>query len=186
MINVFGEEEFKLIVQRGKTIPNYAISKKGEILSIRANKLKKATVRTRLKANGKGHYVMDVSTSIPVPKDLFEDYQYRVYGNKLTNKSTVEFPLRVHKAVMETWKPIDKYPPDQLKGDWDKAPESFKQWVRETAYVDHIDDNPTNNHVDNLRWVTPRQNANYVKAQEFYDSDRMEKLKQKHRDGYGV
>ena len=186
MINVFGEEEFKLIVQRGKTIPNYAISKKGEILSIRANKLKKATVRTRLKANGKGHYVMDVSTSIPVPKDLFEDYQYRVYGNKLTNKSTVEFPLRVHKAVMETWKPIDKYPPDQLKGDWDKAPESFKQWVRETAYVDHIDDNPTNNHVDNLRWVTPRQNANYVKAQEFYDSDRMEKLKQKHRDGCGV
>ena len=84
MINVFGEEEFKLIVQRGKTIPNYAVSKKGEILSIRANKLKKATVRTRLKANGKGHYVMDVSTSIPVPKDLFIKLLWKL-GNQLIN-----------------------------------------------------------------------------------------------------
>ena len=185
MINVFGEEEFKLIVQRGKIIPNYAVSEKGEIFSIRANKFKKLTVRTRSKKSGKGYYVMDVSTSIPVPKDLFEDYQYRVYGNPLTNKSTVEFPLRVHKAVMETWRPIDKYPPIP-KEDWDKTPETAKQFIRDSAYVDHIDDDPTNNHVDNLRWVTPRQNANYVKAQEFYDSDRMEKLKQKHRDGLGV
>ena len=184
MINLFGEEEFKHIIQRGKILPYYLISNDGRIYSIRSNKFKKTTVRTRPKRSGKGNYVMDVSTSIPIPRDLFEDYEYRTYGNQLTNKSTVEFPMRIHKAVMETWRPIDEYPPDSLKDDWDKAPESFKQWVRETAYIDHIDDDPTNNHIDNLRWVTPRQNANYVKAKEFPDSDRLKVLQENHKTGY--
>ena len=175
MINLFGEEEFKPIIQRGKILPYYLISNDGRIYSIRSNKFKKTTVRTRPKRSGKGNYVMDVSTSIPIPRDLFEDYEYRTYGNQLTNKSTVEFPMRIHKAVMETWRPIDEYPPDRLKDDWDNAPESFKQWVRETAYIDHIDDDPTNNNLDNLRWVTPRENANWVKRK--YDIERDEKMK---------
>lgn len=32
------------------------------------------------------------------------------------------------------------------------------------AYVDHIDDNPKNNHPSNLRWITPRNNQFRNKA----------------------
>ena len=167
MINVFGEEEFKPIIRFGIQIPNYSISKDGRVYSHKRNLIKKPTIRRR---NGK---VTDVSTSIPIPEGLFgEVYNYRRYGSGI---NVYELPLPIHRGVMETWRPIDEYPPDRLKDDWDNAPESFKQWVRETAYIDHIDDDPTNNNIDNLRWVTPRENANWVKRN--YDIERDEKMK---------
>ena len=139
MINIFGEEEFKQIIRFGKKIPNYSISKDGRVYSHKRNLIKKPTIRKR---NGK---VTDVSTSIPIPQELFDGiYNYRKYGAGL---NVYELPLPIHRGVMETWRPIDEYPPDRLKDDWDNAPESFKQWVRETAYIDHIDDDPTNNNL---------------------------------------
>ena len=58
---------------------------------------------------------------------------------------------------MEVWKPIDDYPPIP-KEDWDRCPESAKQFMRDTAIIDHIDSDTRNNHVDNLRWSTPKDN----------------------------
>ena len=69
----------------------------------------------------------------------------------------------LHRAVMETWRPIDEYPPIPTE-DWDKCPESAKQWIRDTAIVDHKDDDPSNNHVSNLQWVIPKDNNPYRKA----------------------
>ena len=167
MINIFGEEEFKQIIRFGIKIPNYSISKDGRVYSHKRNLIKKPTIRKR---KGK---VTDVSTSIPIPEGLVPNgYDYRKFG---AGKNVYELPTTIHRAVMETWRPIDEYPPDRLKDDWDNAPESFKQWVRETAYIDHIDDDPTNNNLDNLRWVTPRENANWVKRK--YDIERDEKMK---------
>ena len=56
-----------------------------------------------------------------------------------------------------------------------RIPEPVKQWVRDTAIVDHKDDDPRNNHVSNLRWVTPKQNQPHRKAAEFSnDADESE------------
>lgn len=187
MINIFGEEEFKQIVRFGVEIPNYFISKDGRIYSQRSNIIRKPTIRER---NGR---VDHVRISIPIPEGLLSNgYDYRKYGS---GKNVYELPTTVHRAVMETWRPIDEYPPDRLKDDWDNAPESFKQWVRETALIDHIDDDPTNNHVDNLRWVTPRENCPYVKHKfdekrkkekdtEEYNEERMKKRRDANRSYY--
>ena len=60
---------------------------------------------------------------------------------------------------MQTFKPIDKYPPDRLKDCWKDIPEQAKQWIRETAIINHKDHNPLNCLLDNLEWVTFRENT---------------------------
>ena len=37
--------------------------------------------------------------------------------------------------------------------------------IRETAIIDHIDDDTMNNHVDNLQWSTPVKNQKHRKKQ---------------------
>ena len=65
---------------------------------------------------------------------------------------------------MDHGEPIDEFPPAVLADDWDKGPESFKQWVRDTAIIDHFDDNPENNRVENL---TPVENSHHSKKRDF-------------------
>jgi hypothetical protein len=73
--------------------------------------------------------------------------------------------IKAHRLVAETFMPIDKNPPIPLE-DWNQCPESAKQWIRETALIDHIDDNKKNPHLDNLRWTTPLKNHIMRKAKE--------------------
>ena len=156
MINLLGNEEFKPLVKNGTVIPNYYISEDGRIANLRTNKLMKVrNIYSKRSSRLEAQFL-----SLTVPNTLFDDYQY-----SQKNKNTVAFSVSVHRAVMETWRPIDKYPPTSLKDSWNDVPEEWRQWVRDTALVDHIDDDPTNNHVNNLRWVTPRENSHYIKKQ---------------------
>lgn len=95
--------------------------------------------------------------SFAFPSGFFEDYDYvklkgGADGNIVRN-------CKLHRLVMEAFKPLDQFPPARLRDDWDIAPQSFIDWVRETALVNHIDHNPDNNHIDNLEWMTPRENT---------------------------
>ena len=158
LVNSIYEDEFKPIVRWKKVIPGYFVSKYGKIISTRRNQpaeIKIIINKPEGTSNSKRR-VLSTSFKVGLPPDFFGDYIYKSTDGKESSNSSVR--IATHRAVMETWKPIDEYPPDQLKDDWDKAPESFKQWVRDTAFIDHIDDDPTNNCLDNLRWVTPLQN----------------------------
>ena len=90
-----------------------------------------------------------------IPTGFFEDYEYS--SSACTNKGTSSINIKIHRAVMEVWKPIDQFPPIPMK-DWNNTPEAAKQFIRESAIIDHIDGNTENNHADNLRWCTPKEN----------------------------
>ena len=166
-------EEWRNIVVDGKVHDWYSISNYGRCVShIKFNMKQpgRGCVKTidpqqyrilkpvRKYQNSKRKDVVTCAThSFAFPSNFFEDYDYvKLKGGADGN---VVKHCKLHRLVMEAFKPLDQFPPTRLRDDWHIAPESFKDWVRETALVNHIDHNPDNNHVDNLEWMTPRENS---------------------------
>jgi hypothetical protein len=94
-----------------------------------------------------------MSVTLSIPKNYY-NYDHRGRGKKSSSAISID----IHRIVMETYKSIDKNPPEMVAECWEQIPEPAKEWIRRTAYVDHIDNDPTNNNVDNLRWVMPIEN----------------------------
>ena len=62
---------------------------------------------------------------------------------------------------MDCFKPLDDYSHEIgiSKEDWDNTPESSKSFIKRQVYVNHKDHNRSNNHIDNLEWISARDNA---------------------------
>tara|TARA_A100000164_G_C21538205_1_gene599223 strand:+ start:104 stop:622 length:519 start_codon:yes stop_codon:yes gene_type:complete len=168
---IFNNIEFKPLIHKGREIPDYYVSKCGKIISNKQTKgkgLPKLLDNTRKQlveergVNGK--YARPLAVNLSVPIGFFPEYDYvaSTNGAGQVSKKHSKVNIRYHRAVKETWEPIDKYPPVS-KEDWDKSPESMKQFVRESAYVDHIDADTSNNHINNLRWTSPLGNSSQRK-----------------------
>lgn len=155
MNNIFGETELKDLVRFRKVIPGYYISKDGTKIIGKRGK----SISTWINSHGYP------TCSITIHKNFYSDYEYQTRNDGSENHSTISLKIPLHRAVIETWKPIDDNPPKQLADTWNDVPEVWRQWVRDTALVDHIDDDRTNNHVDNLRWETPKNNEPNRKKQ---------------------
>ena len=152
-MTIFGENNFLPLPKFGKEIPNYAINDKGDVIHTGKQKIRKPVKRVD------GYYQVCVS----VPVNLFDDYEYFMSED---SRNTRTLNIHVHKAVAEAHKPIDKNPPKQLADTWNDVPEEWRQWVRETDQVDHVDDDKTNNHVSNLEYRSPRSNNIHRKEKE--------------------
>jgi len=152
--------DFKPVIRYGIEIPYYYCNILGQIFSTKTNKFLAPKPKWSARLKEEGNRFRCYSYILSIPKGLFEDYDHRARGKKHSPAISVD----AHRAVMETWRPIDKYPPEMVAECWEETPEPAKEWIRRTSYVDHIDDNPANNHVDNLRWVMPIENQSYRKA----------------------
>jgi hypothetical protein len=163
--------DFKPVVRYGKVIPGYYCNKEGQIFSVKRNRFLAPKPKWQARLKEEGNRFRCYSYILSIPKGLFEDYDHRARGKAHSPAISVD----AHRAVMETWRPIDQYPPEMVAEEWNQVitpdmigqpriPESAKEWIRKTAYVDHIDDDPANNNVDNLRWVKPIENQSFRKA----------------------
>jgi hypothetical protein len=146
--------DFKPVVRYAKEIPGYYCNTEGKIWSSKRNRFLAPKSKYAARIEKEGLRFRCYSYILSIPKDFYTDYDHRARGKKHSPAISVD----AHRAVMETWRPINIFPPKEVAECWDKIPEPAKEWIRRTAYVDHIDDDPANNHVDNLRWVMPIDN----------------------------
>ena len=162
------KEEWRTVVVHGKEHSWYSVSNLGNIRShiqniplgcngfnksYNPNFCKDLSPSLNKHRNGS---LSKMIVNLQFPKDFFEDYQY---AKSSKSSSTVSRKCSVHQLVMEAFRPMDEYPPDRLKDCWNDIPEDAKTWIRQTVTIDHIDHDPSNNRIDNLRYVTQRENS---------------------------
>lgn len=146
--------KYKPVRKHGIVIPNYYVSKCGMVWN---DKSKKFITPYKNYRNNK---VVDkkpkcMSFSMTTEGQPYWDKGYK-YKPKKNSKRLVEFRMKLHLAVIDAWRPYS----DHLKV---LTREQLEELALESICVDHIDDNPENNHLDNLQYSTPLKNSNWRK-----------------------
>jgi len=161
-------EVWRTLIVDGKEHPWYSVSNFGHVRShlqivSRGSKGFTTTYNPNfykdlalVKNKNRDGSLSKMRVSLQFPEDFFEDYQYR---RKRDTDSNTNKPCDLHQLVMGAFRPMDDYPPDKLKDCWNDIPEDAKTWIKQTVTINHIDHDPTNNHVDNLEYVTQRENS---------------------------
>ena len=78
------------------------------------------------------------------------------YKEKKGAKGKVEFRMKLHLAVIDAWTPYEEFLNSLTKSE-------LIAMQLESVMVDHIDDDISNNHFDNLQYSTPIKNSNFIK-----------------------
>lgn len=176
------KEEIRPAIIDGIEIPGYFVSNTGNVYSslkpLRDGHRFCGTYVSDSKRickpqedTGKNGLVSGLKVQLNFPKGLF-GYEY---SNSKKSKTTQRRTIYVHQLVMNSFKSIDENPPERIKSYWNHLPNEIKDWIRETVVINHIDHDPTNNNVDNLEYVTQRENMR--KAKDFYGGNTANKVK---------
>lgn len=170
----------KPVIIHGKEISGYFVSECGKVFT--SYSLQKHPI-TKKFCKMSSEKLIELSPSLKngykrlsftVPKeDFIEEYSY---SSRSSNSKNVRIDQYIHSVVIKTFRPIDSFPPEQLKNVWNDLPDVAKEWIRDTVIINHKDHDPLNNHITNLEYVTPKQNTR--KAVKFYNGNVVNKKNQ--------
>ena len=147
----------------GKVYDKWLVSKCGKVWSIDKNKLllgSKVTHRGRSKLK-KIAFVLH--TIWLHEEDWWGDGSGLKHFDKRLNNPSNRWRRNMpeHKMVIDTWAPLYDNPPEGIVWEeWEIVRDlsTVYDHISKSIWVDHIDDNPTNNNLDNLRRVTTWDN----------------------------
>lgn len=81
------------------------------------------------------------------PQNTIYGYKNIILYKRVKYGKTVIKSARIHRLVLQAFEPIEN--PEKMQ-------------------VNHIDNDRSNNRLDNLEWTTPKQNCNRKKQKDFY------------------
>ena len=150
--------EMKYPICHGKVYDGWLVSKCGKVWSIPTNRLLKGSLSGTPRNYVQMKFYSDES--------FWEDGSGRVATDHYRKKNVLR-AIRLHKMIMDTWAPLYDNPPEGIVWEeWEKVRDlpTVYNHISKTVVIDHIDDDPTNNHIDNLRRVTSWDNQPTRKA----------------------
>ena len=162
-VNIEGKDiEMKPAICYGKEYDKWLVSKCGKVWNVKKNKLLKG-YRVYVH-NKKGKRLDNIKYTITVNEaDWWGDGSGRVHHEGYSWQRNI----KSHKMIMDTWAPLYDNPPEGVVWEeWKIVRDlpSVYDHISKTVVIDHIDDDPTNNHLDNLRRVTTWDNQTTRKA----------------------
>ena len=164
IMNIDGKDiEMKPAICYGKVYDKWLVSKCGKIWSGSRNRL--ITGCKNYQYSKEGKRLREISLSLATPSGFWEDGSgYLRYDRPGTG---IERKIRFHKVVIDTWAPLYDNPPEGIsRKEWEIAREldTIYDYFNKSGSIDHIDDDPANNHLDNLRRVNDWDNQKTRKA----------------------
>ena len=156
-VNIDGKDiEMRHPICYGKEYDKWLVSKCSKVWSITYNKLIKGS-RTHYH-NKSGKRLQSIYYDIYVNE---ADWWGDGSGRPHHDAHGWHRKIKSHKMIIDTWAPLYDNPPEGIT--WEEwkivrdLPTVF-DYISKTVVIDHIDDDPTNNHLDNLRRVTTWDN----------------------------
>ena len=146
--------DFQPVRKHNHIIPNYYVSKCGKVWNSKSQKF------ITPYQNYRNNKIVDkkpkcMSFSMTTQGKPYWDMGLK-YKPKKNAPDLVEFRMKLHIAVIDAWKPYRDYLDTLTR-------EELIELAQENMLVDHIDDDITNNHFDNLQYSTPLKNSNFRK-----------------------
>jgi len=161
-MNIDGKDiEMKPAICFDKEYDKWLVSRCGKVWSMPRNKLLRGYRKLHYK---RGQKLQNIDYLLTVEEDWWGDGS----GNKHWRDKWWQRHISAHKMVMDTWAPLYDNPPEGITWEeWEivrrDLPTVYNH-ISKTVVIDHIDDDPANNHIDNLRRVTAWDNNNIRKA----------------------
>ncbi len=162
-MNIDGKDiAMKTAICYGKIYDRWLVSECGKVWSKKYNKLLEGHQSYYHNKNSKK--LKDISYDVSVDEaDWWGD------GSGILNSSGCSWrrKIRAHKMIIDTWAPLYDNPPEGIVWEEWKIVRDLSTvfgFISKSVVIDHIDDDSTNNHIDNLRRVTQWDNNSTRKA----------------------